>query len=43
MVSPVAAADNRAVDSTLVQAATAESELPDEREEREAGKALRRF
>ena len=38
MVSAVAAADTMAVDSTSLQAATAESELPDEMEEREGDK-----
>ena len=38
MVSAVTAADTMAVDSTLLQAATAESKLPDEMEEREGDK-----
>jgi hypothetical protein len=40
MVSAVAAADTMAMDSESLQAATTESELPDEMEEREGDKLL---
>jgi hypothetical protein len=44
MVSAVAAADTMAVNSESLQAATAESELPDETEKRVLeDKALKRF